>query len=408
MNRNAVLIVCNRVPYPLKDGGALAMYAMIEGWHQLGKEVHVLAMNTSRHRVQVAGLPPLFRSIASFTMTETDNDIRWSRVLKNLFLSDKPEHAQRFYNAAFAADLLRLCEKVQPAIVQLESIYLHEYVPAVRAQFPEIRVIQRLHNIEGEIWSRLAAQTQNPWKRAYLKNLSERITRYEERVWRESDLLLPITGKDASVIHASAVHTPQCVIPYGMQVSESGFSFPEEGLQAYHIGAMDWKPNEAAMDWMQQEIVPAVLRVLPAFRFSFAGRNMPERFLSARADSFCCYGEVPDAAAFIADKQILIVPLRSGSGLRVKTLEAMAAGKLVVSTSVGIQGIDALEDIHFLRADTAAEFAEKIAWAYAHPRHAMKIARNAFELVKAHHHGPELMKLLESQADALSLLPVSE
>lgn len=408
MNREVVLIVCNRVPYPLRDGGALAMYAMIEGWYRLGKEVHVLAMNTSRHPVGIEELPDLFRSIASFSMSDTDNDIRWSRVLKNLLLSDKPEHAQRFYSQEFENQLVRLCNQVQPAMVQLESIYLHEYVPALRKHFPEMLVIQRLHNVEREIWSRLAAQTQNSWKRAYLRNLSDRIARYEEQVWRETDLLLPITRKDASAITSCGIDTPQCVIPYGLQLDGQMIAFPEENMHAYHIGAMDWKPNAEAMDWMQREIVPAVLRKLPGFRFSFAGRNMPERFAGAINATFCCCGEVPDAATFIADKQILIVPLRSGSGLRVKTLEAMAAGKLVISTSVGIQGIDALEDIHFLRADSADAFADKIIWAYAHPQHAKRIALNARDLVKEHHDAAQLMKELESKVETLLSIPVAE
>lgn len=405
MNRNAVLIVCNRVPFPLKDGGALAMYAMIEGWHQLGNDVHLLAMNTSRHRVEAKDLPPLFRSIASCTLPDTDNEIRWSRVLKNLILSDKPEHAQRFYSTAFEQRLLQVCARIRPAVLQFESIYLHEYVPALRKHFPEMLIVQRLHNIEQEIWSRLAAQTQNTWKKVYLKNLSERIARYEERVWRESDLLLPITRKDAQVITASGIDTPQCVIPYGMQLKDTQCAFPNHSLQAYHIGAMDWKPNVEAMEWMQREIVPEVLKRLPDFTFSFAGRNMPERFSAASEKAFRCCGEVPDAASFIADKQMLLVPLRSGSGLRVKTLEAMAAGKLVISTSVGIQGIDALEDIHFLRADSAEAFAHQIAWAYAHPQQAEKIAENALELVNAHHDASRLMKQLESEVQTLLSVP---
>lgn len=386
----------------------MAMYAMIEGWHLLGREVHVLAMNTSRHPVKKSDLPSLFHSIASFTMADTDNEILWSRVLRNLLLSNKPEHAERFYKADFQDQLMRLCRQVQPAMLQLESIYLHEYVPAIRELFPEILIVQRLHNIEREIWSRLATQTPHSWKRAYLKNLSERIARYEERVWRESDLLVPITRKDASVIAAAGIDTAQCVIPYGMQLRDCAFSFSDKGLQAYHIGAMDWQPNVDAMDWMRQEIVPAVIKRVPNFRFSFAGRNMPARFTAARRDSFCCCGEVSDAGSFIADKQILLVPLQSGSGLRVKTLEAMAAGKLVISTTVGIQGIDALEDIHFLKADTAEAFAEKIAWAYAHPHHAKEIAHKAFEWVKAHHHAPELMKELDSRIVKVHRLSASE
>ncbi|MBL7713678.1 MAG: hypothetical protein JNL13_14485, partial [Chitinophagaceae bacterium] len=101
-DQNTILIVCNRVPYPLKDGGALAMYAMIRGWHELGKKVYVLAMNTSRHRIGEHEIPPLFRAIAGFEMVEMHTDIRLLPVLGNLLFSTKPQHAERFYSRHFS------------------------------------------------------------------------------------------------------------------------------------------------------------------------------------------------------------------------------------------------------------------------------------------------------------------
>lgn len=401
-DQNTILIVCNRVPYPLKDGGALAMYAMIRGWHEQGKKVYLLAMNTSRHRVGENEIPPLFHSIAGFEMVEMNTDIHLLPVLGNLVFGTKPQHAERFYSRHFSNRLLAAIKKINPGIIQLESIYLHEYATMIR-QHSKALLVQRLHNVEEEVWKRLAAETTSVLKKLYLQNLAKRIARYERKVWAESDALVAISNPDANYIRHSGCNTPMLSIPYGINIaSEKLLPSTVQGWPAYHIGAMDWRPNIEAMEWMQSSIVPAITKQTPAFSFHFAGRNMPEQFRDCTHPSFFCAGEVDDAADFIAGKKILLVPVRSGSGIRVKTLEAMAAGKLVISTGVGIQGIDALDQIHFLCADTPQEFADAVHWCMQHPERAQRIIANAFELLQENHNQQKLMQRLSGFVEKLS------
>ncbi|MFA6150779.1 MAG: glycosyltransferase family 4 protein [Chitinophagaceae bacterium] len=397
--KNTILIITNRVPFPLKDGGALAMYAMIKGWHDEGKKVFLLAMNTSRHSVLKSELPPIFNKIAGFEMTDVDTGIHVLPVVSNFIFSTKPQHAERFFNKKIANKITAAIHKVKPDIIQLESIYLQEYAPLIR-QHSKALLIQRLHNIEGEVWKRLAAETANALKKFYLKNLAKRIAAYEELVWQDCDAIIPISNPDANAIKKSGCETPMITIPFGIE--EAGFSkHPTDKWDAYHIGAMDWQPNVEAMEWMNAEIVPEIVKQNPDFTFQFAGRNMPERFEQNKEKSFFCAGEVADANAFIADKKILIVPLRSGSGIRIKTLEGMAAGKIVISTGVGIQGIEALDRIHFLKADTPEEFANAIHWISENKVLAEKIAQNAHELLQANHNQKKLMRKLSDFVEKL-------
>ena len=133
MNKLAViLIVCNRVPYPLKDGGAMAMYAMIKGWHKAGKQVHLLCMNTPKHNVNKEELPLLFRQISGFEMVDVDTEIKAIPTLVNFIFSKKPQHATRFYNKSFEEKIAETINKIKPDIIQLESIYLQEYASTIR------------------------------------------------------------------------------------------------------------------------------------------------------------------------------------------------------------------------------------------------------------------------------------
>lgn len=400
-NKSSVLIVCNRVPYPLKDGGALAMFAQIKGWHELGKVVHVLCMNTSRHRVDAATLPALFQEIGSFKLFEMDTDIKAMSVLRNLILSRKPEHAERFYNQQFEQVLIEQVKNIVPEIIQFESIYLDSYIPAIR-HHSKAKIIQRLHNIESEVWQRLAKATKQPLRRWYLFNLSKRIAQFEQKAWQNCDAILAISENDTQKIKASGILQPICTIPYGIELKTTASTTVTAYHKSYHIGAMDWQPNIDAMKWMCTEIVSEVAKAIPNFRFYFAGRNMPNELLSVQSEHIFCAGEVADADAFIADKAILVVPLRSGSGIRVKILEAMSAQKLVISSEIGMQGIAAEDGVHYIKADHGEAFVAALLWAQKNPESAYQIACNGADLVRSQYQHKILMEKEQAFIENLS------
>jgi polysaccharide biosynthesis protein PslH len=399
--QSPVLILCNRVPYPLKDGGALAMHATIKGWFDTGRPVYVLAMNTSRHRVAESSLPALYHQLAGFRMIEVSSDVRLWPALRNFLFSSIPEHAQRFDIPAFATAVADMIREINPGLIQFESIYLAGYLPAIRKQSDAL-MVQRLHNIEYDVWNRLADETGNPIKAFYLRDLAERIRHYERQVWDDFDLLLPITHSDAQYIIATGCTTPVHTTPFGIEMDHLPEHHPVTPWTAYHLGAMDWLPNQEAMQWLQKDIWPEIRQKSPGFECYIAGRNMPESFFRLQGNGLHCAGEVPDAQAFIADKKILLVPLRSGSGIRVKTLEAMATGKIVISTAIGIQGIEARDGEHYIQANNAMEFADAVHWCLQHPDEAEAIATHARELLHNHYDQRTIMQQL---LDFLAAMP---
>lgn len=399
MHRKRILILTNRVPYPLNDGGNLAMHAMIQGYKQQGWEVYLLSMNTSRHRVEDAVLNTIYTDLYAFETVEVDNSITIVGALKNLLFSKQPEHVERFYKQAFADKLETVLKQFQPDAVQVESVFLSSYLPLIK-QHAQAKMILRLHNIEWQIWQRLASQTGNPIKRWYLKKLSQRMQHYEAQVWKQYDLLLPITEVDAAVVMQHADAAQVLTIPFGIAVDTIKQDNGAEWI-GYHIGAMDWLPNQQAIDWFVKEVWPLVKQKQPSFTFHFAGRHMPQRYFDMQADGITCAGEVDDAAAFIADKKILLVPLLSGGGIRVKTLEAMAAGKLVISTTIGMQGITAKADTHCLLADTPQAFADAIDAALNNKPQAIAISSAAAALVSNKYNAAILSNTLSRNVEAL-------
>ena len=376
----AILILTNRVPYPLNDGGNLAMHAMIEGYHKAGWEVHLLSMNTSRHYITQEKIKTIYTYLSSFKAVDVNNDVSILGTLKNFFFSKKPNHAERFFNTNFLKTVESTIEKYAPSVIQIESIYLSTYLPYLY-QVCNSKLILRMHNIEYQVWERLANETRNPLKRVYLKDLAKRIKLFEINAWNAYDLLLPITKDDARVLKDNSIKTNMLVTPFGLDISNSGTNIPKERWVGYHLGAMDWLPNVEAMKWFRDDVWSKVHEILPDFKFYFAGRNMPKGLLTNNPDGIICEGEVADANKFIADKKILIVPLRAGGGIRVKILEAMVADKIVISTDIGMQGIDAVPFIHYMPANSPSDFANAILWCCEHKHEAQNMADAASRFV---------------------------
>ena len=399
-----ILVLTNRVPFPLTDGGALGMDVFLKGLPEAGCPTRLLAMNTTRHPVAPEKLPQVWPALEKIRTVAVDNAIRPLPLLRNWLLGKNPYHVERFWNQDFAQALAEELADFRPDVVHIESPFLAEYLPIIRKHLPSARTAFRMNNVEAEIWQRLAGEAKNPAKRRYLQSLSRRMAAYEKKVWPLFDVLLPVTAQDAAVAAQHVDESRIRVVPFCIDLEKYPLQPWPEKPAAYHLAAMDWLPNVEAAEWFIAHIWPLVAERLPQLEVTFAGRHMPEKLLEKAVGNLHVMGEIPDATLFAADKNILVVPLKSGGGIRVKILEAMAAGKLVVSTRVGMQGISAQNGVHAFLADTPEAFAAALAEAVANPEKAAAIARAGAAFVRAHFDRKEIMKglvgWLEEKASA--------
>jgi glycosyltransferase involved in cell wall biosynthesis len=128
---------------------------------------------------------------------------------------------------------------------------------------------------------------------------------------------------------------------------------------------------------------------------------MPEEFKKMNIAGVHCLAEVPDAESFIADKKVLIVPLWSGGGIRVKILEAMAAGKVVITTTYGIKGIEARPGVHYLLARKPDDFVRAVKWCLNNKPEATAMAHKAQELIREHYESGKVMKRIINEIELL-------
>jgi len=398
-----ILQLCHKFPYPLKDGAAIASTYLAKAFAELDSEVTLLSMNTSKHWFDTGELPHDFDHYSEIHTVFVYNHIRPLPALLNLF-SKKSYHVERFDDAAFAKTLEAILKENRFDVVQLESLYLTPYIPVIRKNSSAL-IALRAHNVEHEIWERVA-ENSNFLKKWYLQKITPRLRRYEIEHLNDYDLVVGISERDAEQFRALGLQKPAAVTPIGLdcrdyQADYSSFHRP---LSLSFIGSLDWMPNQEGLRWFLEAVWSPVLSpAFPELTFHIAGRTAPRWLRSLDMERVTFHGEVASSPDFLNQHSVMVVPLLSGGGMRAKILEGMAVGKVVLSTRVGMEGIDAQHRKECLTADTPEEFFEAVRWCYAQKGHLVNLGRQAQEFCRSRYDNLETgRRLLETYQ---SLMP---
>ena len=375
-----ILLLCNKPPYPASEGGPMAMNSIITGLLEAGHQVKVLAVNSKKYNVKESDIPEDYRKKTGIELINVDLDVKPMKAFFNLF-TGKSYHVERFISKDFKSRLVKVLKHEQFDVVQLEMLYMTPYVETIRKHSKAL-IILRAHNVEHKIWERIAKETKSFVKRMYINHLARTLKDYELSAIETVDGIAAITRKDAAFFRKYC-SKPVIDIPYGVYPEEFTPKYEIEGKpKFYHIGSMNWMPNEEGIRWFIYDILPTTAEKVPDFVYHLAGRNMPLWLTALQNPHVNVIGEVPDAKAFVADHDVAIVPLLSGSGIRIKIIESMAMGKTVITTRTGAEGILYDEDVNLIIAENKAKMVESIRRINENPKMAEEIGRAARKLVE--------------------------
>jgi glycosyltransferase involved in cell wall biosynthesis len=354
-----------------------------------------LFANTSKHFFDTKNIPDTVKRKLTFYDVFVNTDLKISKLIENLLFSQLPYNAERFIFENFKAKIEDLLKKNKYDIVQFEGLYVLPYIEIVRKN-SAAKIAYRAHNIEHEIWQRTLAQTSNLIKKYYIRILTSRLKKFEESYINKYDFLIPITHRDAKKLEELGNNKPFVVIPTGVREDIYNTENQEvESKTLFHIGALDWTPNQEGLLWFLENCWDKILSKDENIKFYIAGRNAPKWFVEKLNKRNIIYlGEVDDAKKFISSKQIMIVPLLAGSGMRIKIIEGMALQKAIITTSVGIEGIDAQNKKEVYIADTADEFIANVLELTSNKQIADKIAENAKKFVSENFNNTVIAKKL--------------
>ena len=373
-----ILQLCLRIPLPPYDGATIAMYNLAESLTASGAEVKMLSFNTKKHFMDINSIDAALLEKYKLETVFLDASVNAWDAFANLFKPNESYNIVRFDSEAFHQKLKELLQSETFDFILFEGLFLSPYLQTVRT-FSKAKCILRAHNVEWLIWKRLAKATKNPLKKTYLYFLSDRLKRYENKVINNFDAIVAISELDKNLFLKDGCNIPIEVAPTGMNTAKykNIEQMDADSLSLFHLGSMDWLPNIEAVDWLLKDIWPLIQQKSTKVHLFLAGKNMNPKYFSIKSKNLIVAGEIKDALKFMENKQIMVVPLLSGGGIRIKILEGLAAGKVIVSTSTGAEGINYTDKKNILIADTPEDFTKTILSLLNNPNLLNNIAREA-------------------------------
>ena len=209
------------------------------------------------------------------------------------------------------------------------------------------------------------------------------------------DAMVPITSRDGDILKSLSCTLPVHVSPTGINSADfNKYNSKPDFPSIFHIGALDWSPNQEGIEWFLKNCWKELYKEYPELKFYIAGRNAPDHIRNINEPNVVFLGEVDNAYAFMEGKAIMVVPLLSGSGMRIKIIEGMALGKSIVSTSIGSEGIETSHGENIIIADDPQNFTSGIESLLNNFDNFEAIGRNARKFIEAKYDNLSISKAL--------------
>ncbi|MHB1415206.1 MAG: glycosyltransferase [Chloroflexota bacterium] len=396
-----ILFLVPQLPYPPRKGAAIRTYYFLR-WLAQAHSVSMLSYaEDGEVPRELLDLCAEVRVVPSPARTLADR-------LRDVFASPLPDLALRLYSEAYEKELLRWLDEESFDVVQAESLEMA--LPWLRAREKigsDKRPLGVFDDLNAEYllqWRafRTDAVTPRRWAGAvYSAIQTAKLRAFEGRLCRDFERVIVVSEEDAAALRALRGDFEASVVPNGVDCDYFAFRPPELAAaavpQIVFTGTMDFRPNVDAVVWFARSVFPFVRREVPEARFVVVGNSpAPAVRQLALLPGVEVTGPVPDVRPYLAASAVYSVPMRIGGGVRLKVLEAMAAGIPVVSTTLGCAGTTAEAGRHFLRADREDDFARAVVGVLRREGELAAMVREARDLVEARYHWERLCPLLSA------------
>lgn len=389
-----ILQISPQIPYPADNGGKISIYGITQSLSLLGHDITLVCYYSGNFdKKKFDELSKICKPV--FILHDTSNNILGS--IKNLF-SDVPYNISKYYSKSLENFVIDFLKENEVDIVHIDHLHLSWVVDIVKS-IKNIPVVLREHNLEMQIMKRFYENTRNPILKLYSKIQYRKFLTYEPKQAIKFDKCIMISPEDEKSLKKLNSLIKTTTIPVG--VEENILNYPSTKQAPYslfHLGSLKWEPNLQGLNWFIDDILPNILKFFPQTKLYIFGEGLNRLKVRKQfVHNVIKVGYVKDIWSAIKDKKLLIVPLRVGSGMRVKIIEMLAAGKLIVTTEIGKEGIDVLDGKHLFIANDSNTFQKKILDIFNDQVDESEIVFNAKEYIRENHLWSKIAKKFENE-----------
>jgi len=371
-----------RVPYPPIAGGRVETFRLVQGLVDHGHDVTVVALGDDETASEMAA-----NSGARVRAVQGDRSRSTGRLVRNL-ASREPLPIMKFREGPLQETVTEVLAETAFDVLHLHTLQTSYLSETIEEPIP--RVV-RFTNIKSIIFRQFAGYTTNPAKAAYSYLQYLKTKRYERGITASADLTLAITDEDRDFLRNLRAPGRVETLPAGIDTASfepgaAGTNSDSDAPIITFFGSMDYHPNEDAALWFTEEIWPWVAGAYPDATLELVGKDPSDEVRALAEDpAVTVTGFVEDITEWVDRATVVVIPIRVGTGVRVKVLHAMAMGKPIVSTTAGIQGIDVEDGTHASIRGDPAGFARAVGELLGDPDVRSTFGTNARSFVEANH-----------------------
>jgi glycosyltransferase involved in cell wall biosynthesis len=381
-----LLFLSTRSPYPLISGHSLRTYHILKGATENHNVTFVTFIQLPEHELKKENLDHLRSFCKAVYPFEIPVDLSKVKLASSLFInlfSPLPFVAQKYDAPLMRQRIKEIIQREHIDLVHVDMLPLTVYIN----EFENLPKILVNHNVESIRLYRWFRTEPNPVKKSYLGIQWLKLRSFERSAMNKFDGCVVVSEVDKELLLKMRVKSSLFVVPNG---TDTNFFRPNSGKVVENtvlwIGHMDVHTNKDAVLYFWRDIYPILRRKYPKVKMTFVGTAPPKEIAAAsKLDGHVrVTGFVDDIRPYIDEAAVMVVPLRIGSGTRLKILDAMAMGEAIVSTSVGCEGINVNDGKDILIADNPEDFANKTIELLKNPDMRINLEKNALDLAKTY------------------------
>ena len=374
-----ILFLSITVPFPPTDGGRIRVLNLLKQIAQKN-QISFLALETTP--TDLEGITYLRElGIDAHLVQHAPNlpPLRLQTIVR-AFIKKQPITVARYYFPAFRQKFDALLANNAFDLIDYEYFHAAQY--RVKADLPTLLTA---HNVDSHIWCRLCERTDNPMRKFLFWTQKRAFNRYERVMLPKFDAIACTSEIDRALLQNICPDVTIEVIPNGVdtELYQPNHTLEEEATLVY-TGSMDWYPNEDAVLYLADEIFPLIQARHANVKFYIVGQDATAQVRKlAERPGITVTGRVADVKPYIARATVYVVPLRIGSGTRLKILEALAMEKAVVSTTIGEEGLNLIDGEEIVIADKPVRFADAVIQLIADKGMRQRIGKQGRQRVEA-------------------------
>ena len=392
-----VLWISPKLPYPPESGDKLRQFNLIRHLSS-GVDISLIAFAlTKEEEVQSKHMEQYCGKVRTFFSPNPS----YVERIRSILTTGKPYYVSRYQDLAVAGYIRDEIETFQPDLVQIEHTYMAEYLRKIPPDLERPSILTK-HNIDADLALQNYRLADSSVRKVFWWLEWKKMSLYEPYVDNLFSSVVVMSEFDkAEILRRKKPPSVVNVVENGVDTVKLQPLAPVYDPVMLFIGALDYLPNQDAANYLCRDIFPLIKKSFQNAGILLVGRKPSPEILGLASEAVEVWGDVPEVEPFYRRASIAVVPLRAGSGSRLKILEAMALGRPVVSTTKGAEGLEIEAGIDFLAADDPAAFAESIKMLFNEPGLYQNISSHARKTVEEKYDWSEAARKMSAIYDRL-------